>query len=172
MLYSTLALIPLLPVLVNAQISLEILPEPSFHLLSAESIVLQQLGSWGVDLSLSLDLPVLNDVDLGVTIQPREEDEGEGSIEVAGDDTRRSRMRARGLSLNLGASGGVSSSSGVSGSTGSGLLGGLMSGVGSTVNGVVPSAGQSNGWGKADNVAKGEQGDQAVRPSHYFRYIS
>jgi len=111
---SSLAFLALLPFLANAQISLPILSEPSFNLLPAETIVLQQLGTWGINLSISLDLPVLNSVDVGIAIQPIEprnnedspspwEIRKEGKSNVAcNDDFRRSRLRAKGISLNLG----------------------------------------------------------------------
>lgn len=166
MLRLILTLFAVLPIMARAQVSLQILPEPSFHLIPAETIVLQQLGSWGVNLSVSLSLPILNSVDVGVVIEPRvgvnRATPEERSLEVAGEDLRRSRLRTKGLSLSLGA--GVGVNSGATGSTsgGTGLLGDLTKVVGSAVSGLLPAPSQSTGWGKADNVAKGEQGDQAV----------
>jgi hypothetical protein len=147
-----------LPVLTYSQITLPLLPNPTFNLLSAETIVLQQLGSWGINISISLDIPQIASTKLGLDIQPRVLPVKE--LNQYNRQTR-SRSRSRGLSLNLGL--------GTGGNIGAegkyryvfGSVGSLLKDVRDAVGQVVPVMGQQ-GWGQADDVAKGEQGDQAV----------
>jgi hypothetical protein len=160
--FTTLAVYALLPLLSEAQFTAPLISDPAFHLLSAETIVLQQLKTWGVNLTIALDLSGVASVDAVANIQPREEGgspDKDLTEKVDGDvDVRRSRLRGKGFGLNL-ADGSESNSKASIPATGKGLLGGLLDTIGSATKLVQPS---SNGWGESDNVAKGEQGDQAV----------
>lgn len=204
---SSLCLLSLLSLLVDAQaisqrqqsqqLSFPLIPDKSFNLRPAESLVQSILGSWGIPVKLDLDL------DLGLIDANAKLDLGLGPRGELGEaiHERRSRIRTRTktrtidqappvkseqerglLGLNLGSLPllGGSSSATSPAQTGNGLLplslgAGLSSsavaGTGTGLNiGLAANlgSGQARGWGEAEHVAKGEQGDTEVSGSGHI----
>ena len=126
---------PLIPV--AAQLSFPIHSDPAYHSIPGDTLVRQQLSVWGISIG---PVGIEPTVDLMSITR--------GSLASTPDlqaDPRRSRVRSRGLGLSLRAT-----------------LG-LTSGLSNTVDNVnLTSHGASSGWGSAENVAKGEQGDTEV----------
>lgn len=118
----------------NAQITLPIIADPTFRLLSAESILRGQLGSWGIDIG-----PIDVNVDLGISVSPLKLPKlptlGPRRPDLHHDTASEKRnhknpgKRRLNLGLNLGAD----------------------------VN-----VGVRGGWGDAENVARGARGDTEV----------
>ncbi|WWC85949.1 uncharacterized protein L201_000819 [Kwoniella dendrophila CBS 6074] len=163
--------------LVHAQISLPIIPDPSFQLLSGEIIVAQQLNSWGIkigpiSLNLGLDLGVL-----GLKLKKKRDDENRRSRirSFTGTETEllanqleqengkienESKKRLLGLDLgllNLGLNFGGSKTSSSGQSKSKALI----------ILNLDTDLSKLFSWGDADNVAKGERGD-----TEWFTYIS
>ncbi|WWD09086.1 hypothetical protein V865_007206 [Kwoniella europaea PYCC6329] len=147
----TLIILSTITYLVHAQLTLPIISDPSFNLLSGEILVSQQLNSWGIklgpiSLGLGIDLSALG-------LKKRE-------------DYRRSRARSTikarllGLDLgllNLGLNFGGPKSSQQTQTKSKALINlNLDADLSSLFS-----------WGDADNVARGERGD-----TEWFTYLS
>nr|XP_019048892.1 hypothetical protein I302_02671 [Kwoniella bestiolae CBS 10118]OCF27822.1 hypothetical protein I302_02671 [Kwoniella bestiolae CBS 10118] len=159
--------------LVQAQaqrLTLSILPDPSFNLLSGEIIVSQQLNSWGIKLGpISLGL----DIDLSALgLKKREATRSRSRSRTRArllhpitendnkTDERREERRLLGLDLgllNLGLNFGGSKTAQQSKSSSKALI---------NLNLDADLSGLFS-WGDADNVARGERGD-----TEWFTYIS
>lgn len=137
----------------SAQIALPILADPKFRTIPGETLVRQQLSSWGIAVGpIDVSLHIRRDL-----TSQRVPHKGE---------CRRSRRKVEarsGLNLNAGLGVGLglqpSLSLGTSSSAEAGALTGSILGLG-------PPLGlgdkQGRGWGQADNVARGEKGDTEV----------
>ncbi|WWC66691.1 uncharacterized protein I206_100595 [Kwoniella pini CBS 10737] len=144
--------------LVHAQITLPILSDSSFNLLSGELIVSQQLNSWGIKIgpikvNLGLDLSVLG---------LRKKDERRSRALAVSDLGKEHEKRLLGLELgllnlglNFGGSGNTPSS--LDKSQSKALINlNINTDLSDLIN-----------WGDADNIARGERGD-----TEWFTYIS
>ncbi|WRT63697.1 uncharacterized protein IL334_000620 [Kwoniella shivajii] len=150
--------------LVHAQLTLPILSDPSFKLLSGEIIVSQQLNSWGVklgpiSLNLGLDLSSLG-------LSKRQESRSRSSQNVSVKEANEKRLLGLDLGLlNLGLNLGgtksaITQSTQSQGQAKSKALINLDLGVDLSDLDIL-------NWGDGDNVVKGERGD-----TEWFTYIS
>ena len=153
------AFLPLLAVLslANAQLVFPILSDKSYNLIPGDTLIRQQLSSWGITirpltLRLSLDP---GSIDRRSQVAARETVRAKRRASDSG--STRSRARSTDLSLSLGADLGAGSAT----TSGSGISLGLAGQSGVNL-GLTEQSGIA-GWGGAENVAKGESGDTEVR---------
>ena len=142
----------------QAQLLFSIHSDPSYYQIPGDTLVRQQLSSWGIAVD-----PVKLNVNLGLNVPVRRTSQPllkVLNVEATGEDAkafhhealaveeRRSRMRTRNLSIPK--------------SFGSSPIITASESSGSVISLNVTEKNGSGGWGNDENVAKGEQGDTEV----------